>query len=128
MMPPVSLFTLIDQQKNWLSARQSLVAQNIANVNTPGYKATDTLPFSRVMQSTALEMAGAHPQHMRPTQSQIMAVAARALDGQDTTHSGNTVSPEDEMIKAAEIRGAFAMDNNLMRSFHSMWMTVAHAS
>lgn len=127
-MAPVSLFTLIDQQKNWLSTRQSLVAQNIANVNTPGYKATDTLPFARVMQSTALEMAGVHPQHMRPTQSQIMSVASRAVDGQDTTHSGNTVSPEEEMIKAAEIRGSFTLDNNLMRAFHGMWMTVAHAS
>ncbi len=127
-MPPVSLFTLIDQQKNWLSARQSLVAQNIANVNTPGYKAMDALPFSRVMESTALEMAGVHPQHMRPAQSQAMAVAARAPDGQDTTHSGNTVSPEDEMIKAAQIRGSFTLDNNLMRAFHGMWLTVAHAS
>lgn len=127
-MAPVSLFTLIDQQKTWLSARQSLVAQNIANVNTPGYKATDTLPFARVMQAASLEMAGTNALHMRPSESETMAIAKRALDPQDTTHSGNTVSPEDEMIKAAEIRGSFTLDNNLMRTFHGMWMTVAHSS
>lgn len=127
-MAPVSLFTLIDQQKTWLSTRQSLIAQNIANANTPGYKAVDTLPFARVMETTGLDMAGVHPLHMRPAQSEIMSVAARASDPQDTTHSGNTVSPEDEMIKAAEIRGSFTLDNNLIRAFHGMWMTVARTS
>jgi flagellar basal-body rod protein FlgB len=51
-MEPVYLFNLIDQQKSWLSARQALVAQNVANVNTPGYKAQDVLPFARVMERT----------------------------------------------------------------------------
>lgn len=127
-MTPVSLFTLIDQQKTWLSTRQSLVAQNIANATTPGYKAVDALPFARVMESTGLDMAGVHPLHIRPAQSETMAVAARALDPQDMTHSGNTVSPEEEMIKAAKIRGTFTLDNNLIRAFHGMWMTVAHSS
>jgi flagellar basal-body rod protein FlgB len=128
MMTPVSLFTLIDQQKSWLSARQSLVAQNIANVNTPGYKATDTLPFARVMERAALDMTGADPLHMRPAPGETMAAAARAVDEWETTHSGNTVSPEEEMIKASEIRGAFTLDNNLMRAFHGMWLTVARSS
>lgn len=127
-MAPVSLFTLINQQKSWLSARQSLVAQNIANVNTPGYKATDTLPFARVMETAGLDMSGANPLHMRPGPSETMAAATRRIDGQETTHSGNTVSPEEEMIKASEIRGAFTLDNNLLRAFHGMWLTVARSS
>jgi flagellar basal-body rod protein FlgB len=28
------------------------------------------------------------------------------------------------MIKAGEIRGAFTLDTHLMRSFHTMWMSV----
>jgi flagellar basal-body rod protein FlgB len=128
MMSSVSLFTLIDQQKNWLSARQSLIAQNVANVNTPGYKALDTLPFARVMENAALDMAGGHPLHLRPSPGETMAAATRLIDATESTHSGNTVSPEEEMVKASEIRGAFTLDNNLLRAFHAMWMTVAHSS
>ncbi len=124
-MEPVYLFKLIDQQKNWLSTRQSLVAQNVANANTPGYKALDTLPFARVMERSALEMAGPSPLHMRPSPSETMAAAAKPAETWETTISGNTVSPEQEMIKAGEIRSAFTLDTNLMRSFHEMWMSVA---
>ena len=76
-MEPVYLFNLIDRQKSWLSTRQSLVAQNIANVNTPGYKAMDALPFARVMERSALEMAGASPMHMRPAPGETMAAATK---------------------------------------------------
>jgi flagellar basal-body rod protein FlgB len=38
-MEPVHLFSLIDRQQGWLSTRQALVAQNIANVDTPYYRA-----------------------------------------------------------------------------------------
>ncbi len=123
-MEPVHLFKLIDQQKSWLSTRQSLVAQNVANANTPGYKALDTLPFARVMERSALEMAGASPLHMRPSPTETMAAAVRPAETWETSISGNTVSPEQEMIKAGEIRNAFTLDTNLMRSFHTMWMSV----
>lgn len=122
-MEPVYLFNLIDQQKSWLSMRQSLVAQNVANADTPGYKAQDLMPFSRVMERSALEMAGADPLHMRPSPTETLAAAMRPAEGWETSHSGNSVSPELEMIKAGEVRGAFTLDTNLMRAFHGMWMS-----
>ena len=127
-MEPVYLFKLIAQQKSWLSTRQSLVAQNVANANTPGYKALDALPFARVMERSGLEMSGAASLHMHPSPSEAMAAAVKPAEGGDTTISGNTVSPEQEMIKAGEIRGAFTLDTNLQRSFHSMWMSVVRTS
>jgi flagellar basal-body rod protein FlgB len=126
-MEPVYLFSLIDQQKSWLSTRQSLVAQNVANADTPGYKAQDLLPFSRMIERSALDMAGADPLHMHPSQTETLAAAVRPTEGWETTHSGNTVSPELEMIKAGEVRGAFTLDTNLMRAFHGMWMSAVRA-
>jgi flagellar basal-body rod protein FlgB len=122
-MEPVYLFNLIDQQKSWLSMRQSLVAQNIANADMPGYKAQDLMPFSRVMERSALDMAGANALHMRPSPTETLAAAMRPTEGWETSHSGNSVSPELEMIKAGEVRGAFTLGTNLMRAFHGMWMS-----
>jgi flagellar basal-body rod protein FlgB len=36
-MQPIQLFELTSKQAHWLTVRQSVVAGNIANVNTPGY-------------------------------------------------------------------------------------------
>ena len=47
-MGPVHLFDLAAQQARWLSARQVAVAENIANANTPGYRAADVPPFETV--------------------------------------------------------------------------------
>lgn len=126
-MDPVYLFNLIDRQKSWLSARQSIVAQNIANADTPGYKARDVLPFAAVMERQAFEMAGADPRHMRPSQAETLAGAVRPADSWETTHSGNSVTPELEMIKAGQVRSAFTLDTNLMRAFHGMWMSTVRS-
>jgi flagellar basal-body rod protein FlgB len=126
-MEPVYLFNLIDQQKNWLSTRQSLIAQNVANADTPGYKARDVMAFSRVMERGALNMAGTDPQHLRVSPTETLASAAREAEGWETTHSGNSVAPEYEMMKAGEVRAAFTLDSNLMRAFHGMWMSAVRA-
>ena len=126
-MEPVHLFNLIDQQRSWLSTRQSLVAQNLANSDTPGYKAQDILPFARVLERSALSMSGANPMHMHPSSTESLAAAVRPADSWETSHSGNSVSPELEMIKAGQIRGAFTLDTNLLRAFHGMWMSAVRS-
>lgn len=64
---------------------------------------------------------------MRPSPTQALATAVRPAEGWETTYSGNTVSPELEMMKAGDVRGAFTLDTNLMRAFHGMWMSTVRA-
>lgn len=124
-MDRVHLFSLIDQQKSWLSTRQALVAQNIANTDTPGYRALDVAPFGRVMERTALEMAGSSPLHLQPGAAGALDAAAKPAESWETTHSGNSVSMELEMIKSGEIRNSYSLNTNIMRAFHGMWMSAA---
>jgi flagellar basal-body rod protein FlgB len=124
-MEPIYLFNLIDEQKSWLSTRQSLVAQNLANADTPGYKSQDLVPFSHVLERSRLELANTNEGHMRPFATETLATTRKPEDGWETTHSGNSVAPELEMIRANEIRGAFTLDTNLMRAFHNMWLSAA---
>ena len=44
-MQILPLLDMAHQQASWLSARQSAVAANIANANTPDYQARDVTPF-----------------------------------------------------------------------------------
>ena len=61
---PVYLFDLAFQRSQWLSVRQSAIAENIANVNTPSYRARDVEPFETVLDKTELAMAATQLGHI----------------------------------------------------------------
>jgi flagellar basal-body rod protein FlgB len=121
-MEPVYLFNLVEQQRRWLSARQSLVAQNIANVNSPGYRAVDVTPFSKVLDQSALQMASTNPMHISTSATDLRSASAKEGETWETSYSGNSVSLEQEMIKSGDIRESFSLDTSIMKAFHGMWL------
>ena len=44
-MSEIYLSKIAGDQAQWLSVRQSLIAGNVANANTPGYKSQDVKPM-----------------------------------------------------------------------------------
>lgn len=122
---PVYLMDLAARHAQWASTRQTTVASNIANVNTPGYEAVDIVPFSDVLDKTALVMAQTQSGHMSFDGSQSGDTKVNRDGTWDVTHSGNSVSLDKEMLKAADISAAFAFDNNVIRSFHRMLLSTA---
>ena len=77
-MEPVSLFDLAAKQAQWLSVRQSAIAGNIANANTPGYTANDVEPFEKVLDRTAvsLQATAGRPSRQRGDQCRLHRQAA----------------------------------------------------
>ena len=63
-MEPVNLFDLATQQSRWLAVRQSAVAGNVANVNTPGYGTVDVEPFEKVLDKSGVTMAATQAGHL----------------------------------------------------------------
>jgi flagellar basal-body rod protein FlgB len=121
-MEPVYLFSLVEQQRRWLSARQALVAQNIANANSPGYRAVDVTPFSKVLDQSALQLASTNLMHISTSPTDSRLASAKEGETWETSYSGNSVSLEQEMIKSGDIRGAFSLDTSIMKAFHGMWL------
>lgn len=122
-MEPVHLFGLLNLQRGWLSARQSIVSQNIAHANTPGYKAQDLSDFAKVLDKSAgLQMATTSASHQSITPSGE-SVSAKDGEAWEVSHSGNDVSLEAELIKAGDVRNNFSMDTNVLKTFHAMWLS-----
>src|SRR5262249_14141223 len=69
-LSPVYLFELGAQKAQWLSARQTAIAANVANANTPGYRAVDIQPFSAVLDSSPIELATTNPADLTLPQSE----------------------------------------------------------
>jgi len=86
-------------------ARQTLVARNVANADTPGYRASDMPDFAETYRASqgGTALRATRPGHLE--YGADSAAAARAIDTRtEAAPNGNTVSIEDEMVKAAELR------------------------
>lgn len=71
--------------------RHSLIARNIANADTPGYRAVDLEPFAAALRRGAV----AGGEGAAPRELAIASLGAASPDG-------NTVSLEDQMLRAGE--------------------------
>lgn len=122
-MDPVNIFSVASKHLRWLSVRESAVAQNIANVNTPGYKAVDVEPFEAALSSTRLAMAQSRSGHMAPPGANDASPDMREAASWEITHSGNSVSLEQQLMKSGEIAGAYALNTGVMKAFHRMLLS-----
>jgi flagellar basal-body rod protein FlgB len=114
------IFNLASQHGQWLAARQAAAASNIANINTPGYKAMDVAPFDQVLERTGLTMTATHGAHMQAVDARFQPLEMEREHGWDITHSGNTVTLEAELMKIGENGRMLALDSGLTRMFHRM--------
>ncbi|GAB4267486.1 MAG: FlgB family protein [Pararhodobacter sp.] len=94
------------------ATRQQAIAQNVANADTPGYRARDAVPFA--VYWADVEARG--------------AISSRDAIREDAhplsvSPDGNTVTLEHEMMRAVEARqqhemalGIYSMTRDLMRA------------
>lgn len=96
--------------------RQKLIAQNVANADTPGFRSRDLAGFASTYRSqVSVEMRGTRPGHM--TGISWGSGTERVLDdGGEPAPNGNTVSLEEEMIRIAETRREFDISLAVTRS------------
>lgn len=121
-MQPLALFSLASQNASWLSTRQATIANNVANANTPGYRAADVQPFSAVLSHLNLPMATTSAGHIQPASFGGGKVNVKTADSWDVLYSGNSVDLEQEMMKAGDVNRAHSLNVNITRSFHQMLM------
>jgi flagellar basal-body rod protein FlgB len=127
-MQPVNLFDLASQQARWLSVRQSAVAGNVANANTPGYHAREVEPFESVLSNTRVSMAATHADHLKGGQATQASFSIKETEPPETElPSKNTVVLENEMMKAGEVRRSYELNTAIVKAFHRMLMMTSKA-
>ncbi len=121
-MEPVNLFQLAAQQSRWLAVRQSAVAGNVANANTPGYGTVDVEPFEKVLDNTAVSLSTTQVGHLRGRTTESGFSLRQDDASKSMLPSENTVVLENEMLKAGEIRRQFELNTAIVKAFHRMIM------
>lgn len=97
-------------------ARLSLVAQNIAHADTPGYRAKDLPDFAQ-SYGRADALSATHPRHFGNNRD-VLRQVVDAPGWADP--NGNSVSLESEMVRAAQVRQAHDMALAVYRNTSGM--------
>jgi flagellar basal-body rod protein FlgB len=118
----VDLFQLMQDRLNWTQRRQTVLAQNIANADTPRYQPRDLPAFHAQLARQQLLLATTDAQHIAPAP---VAPLAAAPNGGSPEHAldGNAVSLEDQMTKVADTETAQQITSQLYNSYISMFRT-----
>jgi flagellar basal-body rod protein FlgB len=120
----LKLFQRMSDRMGWLSARQTVLAQNIANADTPEYVPHDmkALTFEdHLTKVTPVVQERTDPMHMTGT-----STAAASIDDQktkkqyETAPVGNSVVLEEQMMKLADAQHSYQLMTNLYRKHVEM--------
>jgi flagellar basal-body rod protein FlgB len=121
-MQPIQLFELASRQAEWLQVRQSVVSSNIANANTPAYKAQDVAPFNEVLDNTRLPMAATNPMHFTDDPGDTYVVKSGVDKGAASQLSGNSVDLADELMKEGMVKKDYDLNAGIVKAFNKMML------
>ncbi|MEM0908937.1 MAG: flagellar basal body protein [Pseudomonadota bacterium] len=122
--PPQLYVTHLAQRRaEWATTRQAAIAGNIANADTPRYKARDISAFEADLDRTRLQLAATDARHMIISDLELRAEAIKTTDTWDHTHSSNTVSLDEELMKADDTARSHQLAVSVMGTFHRMLLS-----
>lgn len=100
--------------------RQRVIATNVANADTPGYRARDLPGFENSFRRGGLDLRTTRPGHL----AGFSGSRARAVEVEgEPSPNGNTVSLEDEMVRSADAKREFDLSLSVMQSGMTMLRT-----
>ena len=104
MLEKMQIFRLAQGMATHASARQAVIAQNVANADTPGYRARDIAPFKDAFSSLPeTNLRATRPGHILPGESTGSIWRAQEAVRPDTlSPNGNNVSIETELMMSAQ--------------------------
>ena len=105
-----SIFAIAGAKARHAAARQALIAENVANADTPGYRAKDIEPFDAAFVRAALS-----GDDFRTRTTESLGAAAP---------NGNTVSIEDQIMRA----GAAKRDHEFATTIYAKSLAMLRAA
>jgi len=128
------LMNMLTQSMRYNAQRQSVLAHNIANADTPSYRAMDlNKPDFETMAMGAAsgksgefraagELRMTNNKHMGGTLAGASGFRAQEIrDAQEITPVGNNVVLEQEMAKVSDTGAQYSISSSLMKKFTTMY-------
>jgi flagellar basal-body rod protein FlgB len=99
----IPILAMLRERMEWHQQRQRVLAENVANADTPNYRARDLTPpdFGHVLRSASLGLDRTDPGHLGAVAGGGSQFAAAGGERYEVRPRGNSVTHEDEMLKVA---------------------------
>lgn len=122
----IPIMAALKKRMHWLQANQSVLSDNIANADTPGYanKELGKQDFSNLVdgmnsgptkQASSTQMKTNNVRHIGAVGSSGGSFDVKEAKSGEKSMSGNSVVLEDEMLKVADNQMEFGMVVNLYK-------------
>lgn len=122
----IPLFEALTKRMAWLNQRQTVLAQNVANADTPDYTAQDLREpnFSAILKGTGgqLTLATTEAGDLQPKQAD--GGFERISTGGERALNGNNVSLEEQMMEVSNTSASYALTVNLYQAQLGLIKTV----
>lgn len=117
----MTFFQLASKRMQWLGAGQQVVAENIANANTPGFKARDVSPFENLVEGSRTgAVKTTHASHIAGSGGSGDVRVMTDEAAWETSIDGNSVTLEQQTLKASEISGSYQLATLLYGKGHQL--------
>ncbi|MDA7827278.1 FlgB family protein [Rhodobacteraceae bacterium] len=114
MFQNIDIFRLSSDLARHSAKRQSVIAENIANADTPKYQARDIAPFQETYHAAAFDMSASRVGHMSTDAPSAAPTQVRKTDYMEP--NGNTVALETELLHAADVKSSHTRALAIYRS------------
>ena len=120
------LFQAVKKRLSWLGQRQEVLSQNIANADTPGYRARDlkTYDFREIVRREVqqINMTVTSPNQMSGQRKRLRDFTeAETKIPYETRPDGNSVVLEEQMVKIGEAGLKHHLTTELYRKHMSLF-------
>ncbi|MFD1342006.1 flagellar basal body rod protein FlgB [Litorisediminicola beolgyonensis] len=105
-----------------MASRQHVLSENIANADTPGYRARDVAPFEDVMRQGAPTrgMTVTRVGHIDGGHKVGGITTTETADGWEQSIDGNSVVLEEQIVQATETEDAYRLAADLYRKGYQL--------
>ena len=120
-MNDTSFFNLASSRLKWLAESQRVVTENVANADTPGFKARKTSEFADMLKANeAATLKTTNAQHLSGASGGNGVKVSVDEKTWGESLNGNTVILEQQSIKANEIGENYQLAASLYRKGHDL--------
>ncbi|MGE5514264.1 MAG: flagellar basal body rod protein FlgB [Bacteroidota bacterium] len=126
MFDKLSVIALAKSRMDWVAKRQEVLAENVANANTPKFIPSDVkaFDFKSVLNSSTptMQVKVTNPMHVQPIIADTQTVIRDRKD-YESSADGNAVVLEEQMAKVGEAKSAYDTAASLFQKQYKMLRT-----
>lgn len=132
MYENMSVVTLAKSRMDWVAQRQEILAQNIANADTPKYIPQDITPFDfeaalQKSNPNSVQVTTTNPMHITPVMQDPTKVTSTKKT-YESAPDGNSVILEEQTAKLGEAKSNYDLAASLFQKQYKLISTALSKS